>query len=262
MEVYFNELCLINLPALEYQDILRLRDLYTKLKSNGIDICRISDKDYVSMILYVKSMKGSTSDIINFLYAFLQRPYESENVEERQDEYLAHSWLYAGSSCYGAALAVIMDSMTVSTGDSIQWDRATLSLLKDKVIVQARNLYGETTFSCHLQWLLDCQPVQLEYCQIIQTEKKIHLRDDHGKNILERFCKKLICSPYVCEVINSMPFNSQNRRFIREVKDNGIIEIVLPWTDKGLGVVVKTTGRNRRETEKIAEILKKEYGCL
>lgn len=59
-----------------------------------------------------------------------------------------------------------------------------------------------------------------------------------------------------------MPFNSANRHFIHAVKEDGIIEIVLPWTDKGLGVVVKTTGKNRRETEKIAEILKEEYGYL
>lgn len=262
MEVYFNELCLINLSALEYRDTLRLRDLYTKLKSNGIGICRISDNDYVAMIMYARSMKGSTSEIMNFLYAFLQRPYESENVEEHQDEYLAHSWMHAGRSCYGAALAVIMDSMSVSTGDSIQWDKPFLSLMKDEVTVQARNLYGETTFSSHLQWLLDCQPVQLLCCQIIQTEKKIHLRDDHGKNILGKFCNKLISSPYVCEVINSMPFNPGNRGFIHAIRENGIIEIVLPWTDEGLGVVVKTTGRNRRETEKIAELLKEEYGFL
>lgn len=163
---------------------------------------------------------------------------------------------------YGLALAVIMETMSVSTGDPIQWDKLVLSLLKDESIVQAKNLYGETTFSCHLQWLLDSQPVQLKQCQTLPSKKKIHLRDDHGKDVLKIFSRNLVCSPYVCEVINSMPFNSANRHFIHAVKEDGIIEIVLPWTDKGLGVVVKTTGKNRRETEKIAEILKEEYGYL
>ncbi len=262
MEVYFNELCLCGLSALTYKDILRLRDLYNRLKNNEIGTCRISTKDFEKVMLYAKSMKGSTPNIINFLYAFLQQPFESENVERRQDEYLAYNWEYDGKMCYGLALAVIMETMAVSTGDPIQWDKPVLSLLKDESIVHAKNLYGETTFSFHLQWLLDSQPVQLKQCQTLPSKKKIHLRDDHGKNVLELFCSQLVCSPYVCEVINSMPFNSANRHFIHKVRENGIIEIVLPWTDKGLGVVVKTTGENRRETEKIAEMLKEEYGYL
>ena len=40
---------------------------------------------------------------------------------------------------------------------------------------------------------------------------------------------------------------------------NGLIEIVLPHTDKGLGLIVQTTGRNIRETEKIAEIIKNRF---
>lgn len=34
----------------------------------------------------------------------------------------------------------------------------------------------------------------------------------------------------------------------------------MPWTDKGLGLVVQTTGRTRGETEKIADLLQEKYG--
>ena len=61
-------------------------------------------------------------------------------------------------------------------------------------------------------------------------------------------------------VINSLPYNAKQRRFIRKIREDGLIEIVLPWTDEGLGIVVKTTGRTLRETETIAEILEEEYG--
>lgn len=50
------------------------------------------------------------------------------------------------------------------------------------------------------------------------------------------------------------------RNFIRKVKADGLVECVMCWTDKGYGLVIKTTGRNLRETEKIAEILKEQYG--
>jgi hypothetical protein len=41
-----------------------------------------------------------------------------------------------------------------------------------------------------------------------------------------------------------------------------LIEIVLPWTDKGYGIVVKTTGRTIKETEMIGKIIMEEYGGI
>ncbi|MCI8639009.1 MAG: hypothetical protein HFG41_07690 [Coprococcus sp.] len=46
---------------------------------------------------------------------------------------------------------------------------------------------------------------------------------------------------------------------IRRIRNDGLIEIVLPWTDEGYGVVVKTTGRTIRETKKISEIIEERY---
>ena len=54
-------------------------------------------------------------------------------------------------------------------------------------------------------------------------------------------------------------FSSHNRNFIRNYYYDGKIEITLPWTDKGLGLVIQSTGRNRRETEKIANLLEEKY---
>ena len=41
--------------------------------------------------------------------------------------------------------------------------------------------------------------------------------------------------------------------------DDGKIELVLYWEDKGIGIIIQTTGRNYRETEEIARLLKKEF---
>ena len=38
-----------------------------------------------------------------------------------------------------------------------------------------------------------------------------------------------------------------------------LIEIVLPWTDEGYGLIAKTTGRTIAETKKIAEIIEEEF---
>jgi hypothetical protein len=47
--------------------------------------------------------------------------------------------------------------------------------------------------------------------------------------------------------------------FIRKVHKEGIIEIVLFKTERQYALLVKTTGRNLRETKAIAEILDGHY---
>lgn len=259
MEVYFNELCLDNNTDMEYQDVTRLKKLYSCLRDNGIGSCRISRDEYAEMIRKAKEMPGSNRNVVDFLYAFLRQPYETESVEERQMEYLNHSWTYQGTDCYGFALAYIMDSMAISICDQV-WNQPLISVEKDDASIEVRNLYDEITFSFHLEWLEGLRPVQLVKCHLRPEEKIIKLRDDHGKDKLLVFSRKIVNSEYVCEIMNSLPFNPGDRRFIHNTFNDGRIEVVLPWTDEGLGILIKTTGRNKRETDRIAEILKKEYG--
>lgn len=109
------------------------------------------------------------------------------------------------------------------------------------------------------RWIDANTEVILIKCHLSVAEKKIALRDDHGKDKLMSFSKKILKSPYVISVINSLPYNSAERNFIRKVYPTGNIEIVLTDTDMGLGLVVKTTGRNLRETKTISEVLKNNY---
>ena len=81
-------------------------------------------------------------------------------------------------------------------------------------------------------------------------------------DVLEAFSKRLIRSPYLIGIINSLPYNPYERKFIKRIRENGLIEIVLPWTDKGYGIVVKTTGRTIKETEMIGKIIMEEYGGI
>lgn len=261
MEVYFNELSLENNQAVQYQDMTRLKDLYSSLINVGIRTCRISHDQYIELISRVGEMPGTKPEVKNFLYAFLRQPYEEKNIEERQDEYLAHSWIYKGTECYGLALAYIMDSMSVSICNPI-WSRPIISIERDMNEVDIRNLYDSKSFMFHQHWLDGLRPVELITCSDRPEEKKIKLRDDHGKDVLKDFCDKIVYCEYVCEIVNSIPFSSNDRRFIHRIRSDGIIELVLPWTDKGYGVAVKTTGRTKRETEKIAYILKERYDSV
>ena len=104
------------------------------------------------------------------------------------------------------------------------------------------------------------QTTELQVCALSYDEKTITLRDDHGKDVLTEHARKLLRSPYVTGVINSLPFNRKITRYILQVKENGKLNIVLHWTDDGYGMAIQTTGRNIRETQEIAKILEKEYG--
>jgi len=91
------------------------------------------------------------------------------------------------------------------------------------------------------------------------NNKAIHLRDDHGKDVLKKFAEKMCHSTYVRTIINSLPFNPKRPNPILRTHPNGIVEFVLTWTDKGLGLCIQTTGRNQAETNSIALYLEKEF---
>ena len=76
---------------------------------------------------------------------------------------------------------------------------------------------------------------------------------------LTAISKRLINSPFVRGVINSLPFNPKQKDPIKAVFDDGRIEFVLCQTDAGYGLVIQSTGRNLNETQRIAELLKQKY---
>jgi putative CRISPR-associated protein (TIGR02619 family) len=91
------------------------------------------------------------------------------------------------------------------------------------------------------------------------NRKSISLRDDHGKDVLQKFAEKLRYSPYVKTIINSLPFNPKMIQPIRKTYPDGKIEFVMYWTDPGYGLCIQTTGRTIAETNTIAVHLQKEF---
>lgn len=81
----------------------------------------------------------------------------------------------------------------------------------------------------------------------------------HGNDKLEAFWKKICQSPYVMTCINSIDSNSKMRKMIGKIKNINQVELYLHWEERGPAMLIETTGRNLKETEKIAEILTKEY---
>jgi hypothetical protein len=166
---------------------------------------------------------------------------------------------------YGLSAAFLNGSIAISFASEDFWNNINITLIENSNSTITNHTVLSVSSPEHfesddfLYWRNDTTEIELIACDILPVDKRIHLRDDHGKSELLSFSRRLIQSQYIVEIVNSLPFNPQQRTFIKNVKSNGLIELVLTSTDQGLGLVVKTTGRNYRETERISSILKDEF---
>lgn len=260
MELFFNELSLEEKESIDGETVLAFAQVYQTLRKYDITTCRIDSEDNHKLHQMIQ-IGPNFLNIRNFYFSFFRSPYESEMVEKKQNEYLEHEWSYNGRSCIGFPLAIVLNSATLSIYD-LDWNEPFIHIMKDGGRDTARNICTKQHVDIHIPQIQSDQEPELIECNLRAEDKEIVLRDDHGIDELKNFSKRLIRCPYVVKVVNSLPFNSRERKFIRRIRENGLIEIVLPWTDKGYGVVVKTTGRTLRETERIGEIIEEKYGGI
>lgn len=168
---------------------------------------------------------------------------------------------------YGLAAAHLYDTLSISLSGRPAWEKNTLNLTKttdetgEAIVLPISNVFSEKCFENDSvrHCIENNGDVVLVESLLSYNEKKIHFRDDHGTDDLMRFAKKLVQSPYVNEVINSIEWKSNETKFIKGAFADGIIHIRLHWDDRGLGLAIKTTGRNLRETIAIGENLREKY---
>ena len=110
-----------------------------------------------------------------------------------------------------------------------------------------------------VDWAIQTLPIKFKPCNITQDKKSIHIRDDHGKEILKLFARRLVKEVYVKGVINSLPFQPRAKDIIGNVTDDGLIDIILIETDKGYGMVIKTTAKTRRLALYMAADIRRKY---
>lgn len=260
MELFFNELSIKKRDSINPESIVMVAKVYKELLKYGVTTCRIAPDDYNRLLKMVSNGPDSIN-VRNFYFSFFRTPYESEEVEECQDVYLEHNWTYEEERCFGFALAFLLGTAGFSLY-SPEWDIPFISLFKDLDPNNVRNICIKEHVGLHIPQIQKKNEIELLICNLQASEKKIVLRNDHGIDVLEGFSKRLVRCPYLVGIINSLPFNPYERKFIKKIREDGLIEIVLPCTDKGYGIVVKTTGRTIYETKKIAEILEEEFGYI
>jgi len=100
----------------------------------------------------------------------------------------------------------------------------------------------------------------IELIECSTKDSKIDGGKHHDKEKVIEFGKKLLQNKYVCKILGSAEYEPYKKDLIIEIEpqnQTGIIKMKIPNSDKAT-ILVKTSGRNKKETAKIAEILKRE----
>lgn len=278
-DLIFNELSIESKPERNvYEAGNLISQLLKTIKSGseeGLIKVRVRDdffqqkigKDYtINDWLSNSSIRRIERDLLLGLFRY---PYIAVEDREAEENFVNHVFYLAEDSDFvdpaeGLGVAYLYNAISVSLATSDLWDRTSISLKiipdnESPVFDSVRHVSNPDHIKEHQEWLDKNRIISLKKSVITPSEKEIRLREDHGKDVLMNFSKRLIQSEYVEKIINSLPFNSHDRDFIRSCNENGQVEIVLVRTDRGFGLVVQTTGRNLAETKHIAELLRRQF---
>lgn len=277
MDFIFNELCMQDFaPDIHSGKSSMGNLLQVCKKGNELGMSRLAVRpDFYNQILLegyriMDWLNDTTVSKIlkDLLLGIVRQPYIDDNdtlIEERfilSNAYLSNE---EETIVEGLAIAYLYKTIAISLYSSERWNVDEINLKfseagYDDQTVKVNHASQVTHIEKNRDWIVSRIGIKLPVSKLKLSEKQIHLRDDHGKDLLLSFSRKLIRSQFIDKVINSLPYNSQERNFIRHCYEDGKIEIVLVRTDPGFGLVIQTTGKNLLETKAIAEILDKEFG--
>ncbi len=278
MDLIFNELSL-QPPASNkteaYHRVLNLVKMFKKANAFDFKAIRFQQNFHEIFLFNGYSLQDYCSEAGNrtitaILLGLRRYPFIHDDSDE-EEKYMENSFLLKMHKmevkCHGLAAAYLYSTAGIGFYAEPFWK----SFLHPLVIrkddgSETRDFVACISLEEHLDsdefktWLESVSSAQLKTSEVDPKDKTIKLRDDHGKDVLMDFAQKLVNSPYIEKVINSLPFNPRARELIKQIYPDGKIELVLTDTDRGLGLIVQTTGRNLKETAKIAEIITQNYG--
>lgn len=274
-DMAFNELS-VNPPCASktdsYKRLINLTETFKVAKEfnfNRIRFAEAFDRIVLSLDGYTLNDFCIENRTLGILLRGLSR-YPFIDDDSKEEERFIENTFYINENdekvkTNGLAAAYLYSTIGIGFASDKYWEKLTHTL-----VIEGKE-GGITTVLCasmpeHFEanefnlWLDENTELEIIKSDLPYEKKKIALRDDHGKDKLLKFSKRLLKSPFVLSIINSLPFNPGQKKFIKKIYPTGNIEIVLTDTDMGLGLVVETTGRNLKETQCIAEIISTQYG--
>jgi len=272
MELIFNEISLYDKPENEYKAKSILKNFAQtcgSFKKEGFSKLRVESNFWTNIYFndinlsdFLQQIPSQTQK--SFLRSFIRKPFIADDfLSDADEKYVQNEYFYETRKVTGLAYAYLLNTIAVSLLTNLVWENTNI-LITEKYNEHSNEVYVKNVskpehLKNHRDWINSQKPIVLIKTDQNPEDKVIKLRDDHGKDILRAFSEKLRNSVYVRSIINSLPFNPNAKNFIHKIYPNGQIEIVLNKTDKGLGIIVQTTGRDLRETTEIAKILEDKY---
>ncbi len=208
----------------------------------------------------------------SLFYGMFVQPFINEEDEETEDKYIEASYFFEDinngitkQECLGLASAYLSESLLISFQSSPSWLNNILKIIIEKdsdfltddvFNVFSNNCFNAPTITTFVENIGNLSLIETE---IHPDNKHIHLADHHGKDELEELCNRLKYNRFVIEIRSMEWCRGKCNDFIKKFHPDGTVEIVLYKTDSKYALLVKTTGRNLRETKAIAEILSEEY---
>lgn len=283
MELIFNELSFkphIGNEVLFKNKFIEMLDKYGQLKETyGITnllfpraTFNLNVSAESTFVQWASSLKNTSEK--NKVLALIRTPF-SEDILEDTEQDNTSKYYYENPEipieqeyCIGLGICHAKERISISLNSHNCWQPHIISfkeIIDDDFNTTDVDVYNVCKSEEELNATLSEKLLYYGNLELIETDiepenKKIKLSGDHhGNNKLEAFAKKLFRSKYVLEVINNIDFSPTSVNLIKEKYPDGTIDIVLYWEDAGYGMKIQTTGRNYRETEEIAKILKKEF---
>ena len=171
MELFFNELSIEGKMSINKDSVIALASVYRSLRRYEITTCRIASEDHQKLHQMIRSMPDYWN-IRNFYFSFFRSPYETENVEKEQNEYLEHEWLYDGKTCIGLPLAIILKTAALSIHES-DWSAAFVYITKDGESDAVRNISVEQHVDIHIPQIQTSEETKL----LVSLSKGYEKRD-------------------------------------------------------------------------------------
>ncbi|MBI4648054.1 MAG: hypothetical protein HY738_16085 [Bacteroidia bacterium] len=279
MELFLNELS-ANYPVASHHAAKARMDglisLFKKTKEEGFILCRFPKNfethtlfnDYT--VLNWLNDSAIKKDLKDFYLSYRKYPFET-GIEEEENNFIVGNYIlnepqetrFNGAITEGLAWAFICDTLAISFPANIVWQKTSINLIEDKNgnrnNVTVNHASEVPHFAVLQNWINSIKTITLSETQLLPNQKSIHISDDHGKDKLEKIAKKLCRSVYVTEIPYSLPLHPHTKCFINKVYHDGKIAVTLFDYDEGFSMMVQTTGKNLRETQTIAEILKDMY---
>jgi hypothetical protein len=203
----------------------------------------------------------------DFMYGVIVQPYIDEDdpeFEQYVDSVVTFEnteYNILKTECIGLASAYLYNFPAISILSIPLWEEHILPITIEK----EGGLFVENVYNISSCESFDISGMadfidSISQLILIETtlkpeDKTIHLADHHGSEELQKLCDRLKHNPYVEEMRST---DWGGNRFVRKIHRNSI-EIVLYKTQRKYALLVKTTGRNCRETKEIARILAEKF---